>query len=371
VSNFDKSCNMKRDPNKTARNQQVLELKRRRRELLPAVLEELKDVNEGRYDDEASLNAFIGSKADEYIDLKNDVIKSPLEFRSKWIKGLTREVADSRSRRFPSRHQRIFDLLNGDFHNFKLYVRAFLDGSFLKHYEELYKTRPKLDESEYWFGPTGDEFGLLVTPRFDGGRWENDRSEIRHFRQPYWTVAHVVETGLCYMHENRVRPFSCVEDYLHFFRDLVRRTKSKYQLDIADRYIELVQGSPVPETVPLLIPELRYDALKVKHEHRLDFLVINPWSMEKFGFEISPYSSHFKVAGVGKSLAKFNAENKDNIEKEMRKHKKYWRSYGVAYVTYTDADLVDMGEVWRDVERHLKLEKVDEQIELALLEELL
>ena len=116
-----------------------------------------------------------------------------------------------------------------------------------------YKQKPKLDESEYWFGNNDDEFGLLVTPRFSTEQWENDNSEIRHFKKPYWTIAHVMETGLCYMGEKRVRTFTTIEDYLQFFRDMVRRTKSMYQLDVADRYIEFVSTSNDPLSVPLLL----------------------------------------------------------------------------------------------------------------------
>jgi hypothetical protein len=54
----------KRDPNKTARNKRIASMKERLRELLPKVLKET------GIDSEASLNAKIGGKADEFIDLK-------------------------------------------------------------------------------------------------------------------------------------------------------------------------------------------------------------------------------------------------------------------------------------------------------------
>ena len=60
----------KRDPNKTARNRIILKLKEELRELLPAVLKKTGIPNE------ASLNAQLGSRNDDYFDLKNDIINS-------------------------------------------------------------------------------------------------------------------------------------------------------------------------------------------------------------------------------------------------------------------------------------------------------
>ncbi len=53
------------------------------------------------------------------------------------------------------------------------------------------------------------------------------------------------------------RTFSEISDYLQFFRDIVRRTKSKYQLEIADHYIDYVNSHDTPMSIPILIPELR------------------------------------------------------------------------------------------------------------------
>jgi len=71
----------KREPVKTARNRRIREMKDQLRGLLPAVLAET------GFADEASLNATIGSKADEFIDLKNEVIHSPTEYAAKYCEG--------------------------------------------------------------------------------------------------------------------------------------------------------------------------------------------------------------------------------------------------------------------------------------------
>jgi hypothetical protein len=132
-----------------------------------------------------------------------------------------------------------------------------------------------------------------VTPRFAKGEWENDRSEIRHFKPWYWTIGHVLKTGLVVPGKNSKMPFSTVDDYLNFFENvLVRHSKSPYQSDLAARYSTYVRAAADPLNVPLLIPEVRYEGRAVKHKYRLDFCVIDATTMQKTGFELSPWSSH-------------------------------------------------------------------------------
>lgn len=357
----------KRDPNKTARNKRIAAIKDERRKLQPLVFAELRSFEGGRYCTEDALNAMIGSKADDYLNLAEDVIRTPMDYTSRWISGLKKALDDSKFTGTDPRHERFWRLIQGKYPNFKKYLSLFLEGSFLKHYEEHYKVKPKISESECWFGNNDDEFGLLITPRFANGQWENDKSEIRHFSQPYWTIGHVMTTGLCYMSENKTRTFSKVSDYLQFFRDLVRRTKSVYQLQIADLYINYVLSSLNPLDIPLLIPELRYDPFKTRHQHRLDYLIINPYSMEKYGFEFSPWSSHGKLEGAKKSLSQLNDDARANWEKEMQKHKKYWRRYGVSYIIYTDQDLADISAIWNEMVEFLGSNSAPQQLELALI----
>jgi hypothetical protein len=76
----------KRDPNKTARNRIIASLKQELRTLLPDVLAEV------GLSDELSLNAKIGSKHDDFFDLKTDVISSQEEFVSRWLEGLKKSA---------------------------------------------------------------------------------------------------------------------------------------------------------------------------------------------------------------------------------------------------------------------------------------
>lgn len=361
-----------RNPNKTARNKRVKAIKEERKMLQKDVFKELEYVENGKYCNEQSLNAFIGSKIDDYIDLKNDVIKTPDEFISKWIKGLVNQAGKTKELGLEPRHVKLLELLKSkNKPTFKKYVLLFLEGTFLKKYESYCKAKPKTEESEYWFGDNGDVFGLLVTPRFENGAWENDKSEIRHFKHPYWTISHVVNVGLRYFGEERECLFKDIDTYLEFFYRTVRMSKSKYQLKIASLYIDYVKKSKDPDSIPLLIPELRYDPFKNKHEHRLDFLIINPWSMSKVGFEISPWSTHGKLKGKDRKMSEYNKDAKNNFEKEMKKHKQYWRKYGINYITYTDEDLKDIDNIWREIKSFLEVPNTSTQLEIHLIDELL
>ncbi len=318
-------------------------------------------------DNEASLNAFIGHKAEYFLDLKNEVIRSPEEYVSKWLQGLTKQLEDGAQGAILKMHDYLVDPQKP---NFRKYCELFLRRSFLKHYDELSKKRPREDEANYWFGLNDAQHGLFVTPRFNSNNeWENDKSEIRAFNKVYWSIGHVLETGLCFQGENRIYNFPDLDSYLNFFYNQVRLTKSSYQLEIASKYIEFVKASPHPEKVPLLIPEMRFNSEKRDHEHRLDFLIINPYTMDKIGFEISPWSSHGRLSGKDKTLKELNADALGNFEKEVNKMKKYYKKFNIYTVIFTDSDLEDIDKVFNEMKKYLSPVEPPEQLSLNLIDE--
>jgi hypothetical protein len=68
-----------------------------------------------------------------------------------------------------------------------------------------------------WIGQEHANYGLAVTPRFANGEWENDKSEIRAFNHGYWTIGHVMETGLIIPGRDKIFRFNDVDQYLLFF----------------------------------------------------------------------------------------------------------------------------------------------------------
>ena len=351
----------KRDPNKTARNRMIKSLKAQLRDLLPSVLAAT------GIKDEQSLNAILGSKNDKFFDLKNDVIHSQDEFVARWLDGLKQSALDGSS----SNYRLIWDQLNKHA-VYREYILLFLKRSYLKHFDELSKNRPAVHDAEIWIGQQNASYGLLVTPRFKNKQWENDKSEIRAFRKPYWTIGHVMETGLVIPGKDSIFKFSDIEQYLLFFQDtLVRNSGSQYEYEIAGHYCEFVKSQPNPEVVPLLIPEFRYAGLAKKHIYRLDFMVINPYTLTKVGFELSPWSTHGYLVKIGElTQTKINEMAADNFAKEMKKHRDYFKNHNVFCLIYTDEQLADTTSLFKnEVEPFLKPEKTQVQISFKILEE--
>jgi hypothetical protein len=352
----------KRDPDKSARNRLIEGLKKELRELLPTALKETGELSE------AALNATLGSKNDEFFDLKNDVIHSQDQFVNQWMAGLKRAALAEEGgsvvwlwkslKKYP---------------NFRKYTWLFLERSYLTHFEELSKNRPSLDESELWIGQKNANYGLLVTPRFAREQRENDKSEIRALKVPYFTIGHVLETGLVIPGKNKRVIFNDVEQYLTFFQEtLVRNSGSQYEYDLAGLYCDYVRSRANPLEVPVLIPEFRYDGLAVKHVYRLDFLVINPYTFDKTGFELSAWSTHgylYKTKEL--TQAQINAMAADNFAREMKKHRAFFKKYELMCLIFTDDDLHDTQGIFSEyVLPCLEPEKPKTQLSFQVMEEM-
>lgn len=351
----------KRDPEKSARNRIIAKIKEELRALLPSVLHETGAFSE------LSLNAKIGSKHDEFFDLKNEVIHSQDEFVNKWLKGLK---AASNTFDGGSYNWLLENIKESP--AFKKYLILFLKRSYLKRFEELSKNRPEQAESELWIGQENANYGLLVTPRFNGESWENDKSEVRKFKHAYWTIGHVLETGLVVPGKNKRFKFNDLDQYLLFFTDtLVRNSGSGYEYSIAELYSDFVANSDNPNGVPLLIPEFRYRGLEKKHKYRLDFLIINPFTLNRYGIELSPWSSHGYLSKTkGKTQKEINLQAQENFEKEAKKLRDYFKTHGVYTLIYTDEQLSDCETLFeRDIVPLLKSEKPATQLSFEVMEE--
>ncbi|MFT4435048.1 topoisomerase [Caballeronia sp. 15715] len=356
-----------RDPAKTIRNQQIAALT----EKINGMLDDVLDLTGFR--SEQSLNAKYGGKYAEYIDIRNEVIDSPEQFVALYFQGFLRTLEGLGI--FARTGNAYYDAFLPVKKNKKVreWLRLFLTRTYLRNYEALSKPRPSDEDASIWIGQNNASYGIFVTPRFRNGAWENDRSEIRHFKPKYWTIGHVLQTGLVIPDEDDVIWFKSVDQYLAFFRQtLVRNSGSIHEREIAKRYCDFVKTNPAPLDVPLLIPELRYGGKDAKHEYRLDFTIINPHTLAKIGFELSPWSSHGALAGTkGKSQKEINEEAKGNFEKEMRKLKAYFRKRGIPILVYTDEDLLDKDGLFAEISKYLSPKKVAKQLEFHAIEDFL
>ena len=338
----------KRDPEQTARNKVIAGLTDQLRSLLPDVL------GETGIRSEHSLNGLYGGKFAEYIDIKNEVIYSPEHFVSLYLEGFKKKAETSGP---SSAHSQNLERLRSS-RKFQEYLFIFLKRTYLRNFEALSKKRPTVEDATLWIGQNKANYGLLVTPRFNRriNQWENDRSEIRHFAPLYWSIGHVVETGLVIPGRNERIPFSGPDEYLRFFLNvIVRNSGSAYEYELARKYREYVLSAPDPNCVPLLIPELRYEGLSSSHRYRLDFTIIDPFELTKIGFELSPWSSHGYLSKVkGLTQTEINKMAQDNFEREMRKHKDFFRRHCIFMLIYTDSDLANLDNIFMDMTRYLE-----------------
>ena len=353
-----------RDPEKTARNKKIKNLTEELKSLLPTVLAKT------GFDSELSLNAKLGSKHDKYVDVRNKVFHSPLHFITTYLEGYKADLLGRGDFATKSNAYETYLLLK-EIPEFKQYMMLFLERTFWRYYESLTRTKPQEKEAEIWIGQTNADYGIMITPRYKNGQWENDKSEIRHFKKRYWSIGHILETGLLIPDRSRKKTFHDVDDYLEFFVDvLVRNSGSKYEREIAEMYADYVGKQSNPEIVPLLIPEFRYEGRLKKHIHRLDFTIINPIELSKVGFELSPWSTHGELTGTaGKTQKQINEQAKENFHKEMKKHKDYYRKHGIYAMIYTDKELADTREVFADVVRYLATADKGNQMSIHIFDD--
>ncbi|MGQ2991787.1 MAG: topoisomerase II [Brevundimonas sp.] len=349
----------KRDPVKTARNAIIRDMKVALRSELPKVLAETGIASE------ASLNAMIGGKAAEFIDLKHDVIASPDQYINLYMKGFKARMSPPGS--WANSHRKNYEIIKSS-KAAQRYFLQFLKRSYLNHAEELSRVRPHVDESEIWIGQNNADYGLLITPRFNPlkNSWENDKSEIRHFPKRYWTIGHVLKSGLVVPDDDDKIEFDSVEEYLLFFKNiLVRASGSKHERAIAKLYCDFVRTSDDPESMPLLIPEFRFEGREKKHKFRLDFTIIDPFTMSKVGYELSPWSTHGYLSKIGGlTQAQINDMAKDNFEKEMVKHRSFFKKYGLYALIYTDGQLAKPELIFDDMRQYLQ--PIDKVVQLDL-----
>lgn len=353
-----------RNPETTARNKIINELTAELQRLQDEVLEKT------QFDSIHSLHGKIGGKFDQFIDIKNEVITSYEHFISLWLEGYKQSLIKRADYAESTNLYETYKLLQK--HSvFKDYLFIFLKRVYLRNYDALSKKRPTVEDAEIYIGQNNANYGILVTPRFVNGSWENDKSEIRHFKKQYWSIGHVLETGFVIPNKDDKITFRDIPDYLNFFVNvIVRNSGSKYEMEIAELYRKYVLNDPRPENIPLLIPEFRYEGIEVVHKYRLDFTIIEPNDLNKIGFELSPWSSHGQLTGVkDMTQAEINDKAKGNFEKEMTKHKNYFKKHGIFCLIYTDEDLKDVGSIFNDMKKYLESNTSSQQLKFHIFDD--
>lgn len=295
-----------------------------------------------------SVNAYIGNMYQTYMNVKQVSIATPDEFKSLYFSGWAKEIqmiSNLYCQESCKKHIEdcsIYILFNYFMTDKKInkYVMLFLERSFYKRIKEYSRVKPKLEEI-LWIGDNRKILGIGVTPRFRNGAWENDKSEIRKTPFEYWTVGHILSTGLLIPDSNQKIEFTNKEElcayYVKFIDDYCN---SVYESKIARKYVQYLNENNECSEIPFLIPQFRYGGLESKHRYRLDFLIIDPKTQKKYGFEISPYSTH-----SGKEL----------YEKDNEKRLAFFNDYGITCNSFTNSQLNNIDDAFAELKVYLKL----------------
>lgn len=291
----------------------------------------------------SSLHGKIGGKNNTFTDCVNDTFINFQEFYSAWLKEFNNRCERENVKLFEGGSLSDLLTLFSD-KDIREYTELFLERNFIKNYLARVRNKPEESLWKIWFG-NEVVFGLFIAPAFcPDGSIRIDRSEIRRTGYNYWTVGHVMNTGLYDPENEDFYNFADVNEFLKFYEQILKRlSKSPYEKEVYTRYVDYLLHSKDILSEPFLIPEFRYEGLEKKCRYRVDFTVLNPYTFKFVGFELSPSSSHMSVSGIkDKKQVEVNEELTKKWEKEMHKRNEYLERYGVTLVTFTDSDLQDI-----------------------------
>ncbi|GMX66233.1 hypothetical protein Elgi_55050 [Paenibacillus elgii] len=307
-----------------------------------------------------SLHGIIGSKNNTYVDSIRTQFVDPNDFIARWLQGLmeNEEKRKNESRRYIVSND--ISLLQDE--EIREYTFLFLERNFYRNLMARTRVKPQDSLWKVWFGGGKFIWGLLIAPAFRNGSWTNDVSEIRRANYKYWTIGHVMSTGIIDPTVSKPMKFSNVDNLMDFYRSVLKRvSNSQYEQAIFDNYLKYIEKSKRVYDEPLLIPELRYAGLENNHQYRLDFTILNPHSMKYVGYELSPHSTHMAISGITqKTQVELNRELSSKWNKEMTKRNEYFSSFGITTITFTDEQLSDIDNCFKQIEITLK-ERINEK----------
>lgn len=307
-----------------------------------------------------SFHAMMGANNNIYVDSMNSVFLDPNDFITRWLEGLTVQVkkrveADTLKPKSYGVNREFFLMHALQDSVLREYLFLFLTRNFYRNFKERVRSKPNESLWSIWFGSGNLVWGLLISPEMRNDDWAVDRSEIRRSDFNFWTIRHVMKTGLIDPESNEPVKFEKSDDFIQFYRSVLKRvSNSQYEKAIADRYIDYLKKSDTPYEEPFLIPELRYAGKETKHKYRLDYTILNPYTMELVGFEISPSSTHMAIPKI-KDVKKVEMNRELSLKwtKEMEKRNDYFSKFGITTITFTDEELKDIDACFDIISKYL------------------
>lgn len=314
-------------------------------------------VREGKADSCSlqSLHSTIGGKNNIFVDSIRTEFVNPNDFIAQWLKGLCDAYGE-----------KVFDGPNGKYQYIILemmkypicqkYINTFLERNFYRNLKERKRYKPNENLWEVWFGSNPLFWGIMISPAYRQEKWTNDVSEIRRAKYEYWTIGHILSTGIVSPGNPQPYTFADLQAFVNFYEQIVMRiSRSDYEKQIMAKYFEFLKRHENVTEVPLLIPEFRFSKEDQAHKYRLDFTILNPYTQKLIGFEISPQSTHMSVSGItSKTQKQMNEDIKLQWEKEMAKRNEFYKQYGITTITFTDGMLRDIDICFDKVKEYLE-----------------
>ena len=148
------------------------------------------------------MHGIIGGKNNEYVDAVRSQFSDSKSFIAKWLNGLLDRIAEIEERQLRFDGHVHPDSGAHDIARFlkdpigQKYTFVFLRRNFYRQFNARTRFKPPDNLWSIWFGGKGHVYGVLIAPAFRNGKWTNDKSEMRRAPYVYWTVGHVLSTGL-------------------------------------------------------------------------------------------------------------------------------------------------------------------------------
>lgn len=302
-----------------------------------------------------SLHNTIGSKNNDFAECTRMQFSCPEDFISQWLQGLCIKYGD-KINKGPHGEYRYIILEMLKYPVCKEYIEIFLERNFYRNLNERKVYKPSEELWEVWFGSNKLFWGIMLSPTYRNGRWTNDVSEIRRAKYKYWTIGHILSTGIVQQSSPQRKVFSDLQEFVEFYKnELMSQSLSKYEKAIMERYVDFLEKHENVEEVPLLIPEFRYDGVKREHKYRFDFIILNSHTKHLIGFEISPQYTHMRIEKIqSKTVRQANKELEEKWEKEMQKRNDYFERYGITTITFADNELKNIDGCFNTVKKYLE-----------------
>ncbi len=242
----------------------------------PAALNEYAKILQQEGDDRniniQSLNARLSNIKDYCVDLKNKMYNGFRDCMDSFM-----EEFEKNSEKLTGKNDRA--LLDNEVIN--SYMRVFLEQNFYKQLNERIRIKPdtnlyEIHMGKNWFGNRNGVRSLYISPRFRDGKWENDNSEIRRVKFQYYTIGHLLTSGLV-VEKNGKRVLKKYNNFDDALEDLYPEEElEKDEQAFVQCYLNYVSShSDNMLNIPLLIPQFRFGGEAENHVYRADFLLLN------------------------------------------------------------------------------------------------